>query len=275
MRTILLALSLLVPLTAVNAVAESAPAADRHHDPELSVALRVGIPGGRLGLRFNQYPHLTLIPGYPVYYAPQLASNYFFYENRYWVFEEDDWYTSDWYDGPWYRMERDEVPLFLLRVPVRYYRRPPPFFVLWALDAPPRWGSHWGAQWERRHRHWDRWDQRRVPRPTPLPPPRLHRPSTPRPVDVPPPSRHPDWRAPRAPQPPTLPPPQAQPPLTPPGVHLPPLPGERPPFMRQPVPRSSPPRPPVAPRPAPPESPEPPAEERHERPDRRPQMPPR
>jgi hypothetical protein len=54
-------------------------------------------------------------------------------------------------------------------VPVRYYRRPPPYFRGWHADAPPRWGEHWGRDWEARRAGWDRWDRRSAPRPAPLP----------------------------------------------------------------------------------------------------------
>jgi len=122
-----------------------------------------------LGVHLSRYPDLVVIPGYPVLYDPHLNANYFFYEGTFWVFEEDDWYRSDWYNGPWMRVGRDEVPVFLLRVPVRYYNRAPLYFHPWALEMAPRWSLRWGKTWERRHRGWDRWDQRRTPPPAPPP----------------------------------------------------------------------------------------------------------
>jgi hypothetical protein len=32
------------------------------------------------------HPQLILVPGYPCYYAPQVNSNYFFYDGLYWVY---------------------------------------------------------------------------------------------------------------------------------------------------------------------------------------------
>ena len=122
-----------------------------------------------LGVHLSRYPDLVVIPGYPVLYDPHLNANYFFYEGTFWVFEEDDWYRSDWYNGPWMRVGRDEVPVFLLRIPVRYYNRAPLYFHPWALEMAPRWSLRWGKTWERRHRGWDRWDQRRTPPPAPPP----------------------------------------------------------------------------------------------------------
>ena len=69
---------------------------------------------------------------------------------------------GDWWD-------REYVPLYVLRVPVRYYRRPPPYFRGWHADAPPRWGEHWGRDWEQRRGGWDQWDRHSAPRPAPLP----------------------------------------------------------------------------------------------------------
>jgi len=81
------------------------------------------------------------VPNYPVYYAPRQHANYFFYDGMYWVYY-DNWYTSDRYNGPWWRTAPEYVPEYVLRVPVRYYRRPPAYFKGWPQNAPPRWGEH-------------------------------------------------------------------------------------------------------------------------------------
>jgi hypothetical protein len=122
-----------------------------------------------IGINLPVYPQLQRVPGYPVYYAPGAPGNYFFYDGLYWVFEGDSWYYSSWYNGPWYVMEPMYVPVYLLRVPVRYYRRPPIYFSYWRPDAPPRWNEHWGRDWERRRSGWDRWDRSKAPAPAPLP----------------------------------------------------------------------------------------------------------
>lgn len=135
-----------------------------------SVDAQVGVSFGvDIGIHVPVYPELVLVPGYPVYYDPRADSNYFFYDGVYWVYQGDGWYASSWYDGPWTLVRPEQVPLYVLRVPVRYYRRPPPYFGRWHADAPPRWGEHWGPAWERRHPGWDRWNHRAAPRPAPLP----------------------------------------------------------------------------------------------------------
>jgi hypothetical protein len=133
------------------------------------VSIGVGLPNVSIGINLPLYPELVPIPGYPVYYAPSVAANYFFYDGMYWAFYNDSWYASSWYNGPWSLVAPVVVPVFILRVPVRYYVRPPVYFHGWRPDAPPHWGRHWGPKWEQRRRGWDRWNRAHVPSRAPLP----------------------------------------------------------------------------------------------------------
>jgi len=156
MRNLIIVLSmLLLPLSAARA--------------EVSFGIGISVPGVSIGINMPMYPRLVAVPGYPVYYDPMVDANYFFYDGMYWVFQGDDWYVSGWYNGPWQMVEREYVPLYVLRIPVRYYRRPPPYFRGWHADAPPRWGDRWGRDWEQQRKGWDKWDRRATPRPAPLP----------------------------------------------------------------------------------------------------------
>ena len=136
---------------------------------QVSVGIGISMPGLSIGINLPVYPDLVRVPGYPVYYAPQIDSNYFFHDGMYWVYQHDNWYVSSWYNGPWHLVEPEVVPVFVLRIPVRYYRVPPVYFRGWRPDAPPRWGDHWGRDWDHRRRGWDRWDHRSAPAPAPLP----------------------------------------------------------------------------------------------------------
>lgn len=133
------------------------------------VSIGIAVPGVSIGINLPAYPRLVRVPNYPVYYAPQLEANFFFYDGMYWVYQDDNWYASTWYNGPWGLVGRAEVPSFILRVPVRYYRRPPAYFHGWQTDAPPRWNDHWGREWEQQRGDWDRRDHRAAPAPAPLP----------------------------------------------------------------------------------------------------------
>jgi hypothetical protein len=133
------------------------------------VSIGIGLPGVSIGINLPLFPELVRVPGYPVYYAPRLDSNFFFYDGMYWVYQSDNWYASSWYNGPWGLVAPEFVPLYVLRVPVRYYRQPPAYFRGWRSDAPPRWGEHWGKGWEQHRSGWDRWNRRSAPAPAPLP----------------------------------------------------------------------------------------------------------
>lgn len=136
---------------------------------EVSVGVRVAIPGLSIGINMPYYPDLAVVPGYPVYYAPDYDGNYFFYDGLYWIFVDDVWYSSYWYNGPWDLVEPEYVPVFILRIPVYYYRRPPVYFREWVPAEPPHWGERWGHDWEHRHRDWSRWSPGEGPAPAPLP----------------------------------------------------------------------------------------------------------
>jgi len=133
------------------------------------LSINFASPGVRIGINLPVYPTLQRVPGYPVYYAPGVNTNYFFYDGLYWVFDGDSWYASSWYNGPWHLVDRYYVPDYVLRVPVRYYRHAPVYFRSWRADAPPRWGEHWGSSWVQRREGWDRWNRSSVPAPAPLP----------------------------------------------------------------------------------------------------------
>lgn len=136
---------------------------------QVSIGIGISTPNLSIGINLPLYPELVPVPGYPVYYAPRLNYNYFFYDGLYWVYLDDTWYCSYWYNGPWSFVAPEVVPVFILRVPVRFYRHPPPYFRGWRADAPPRWGEHWGRGWEQHRRGWDKWQRGSASARAPLP----------------------------------------------------------------------------------------------------------
>ncbi len=131
-------------------------------EAQVSVSIGIDVPA---------FPRLEIVPNYPVYYAPNVRGNYFFFDGLFWVFNVEDgyWYSSSWYNGPWVFVEPVYVPQVILVIPYRYYRVRPHYWGAWAYDRPPRWGYHWGPQWESSRRDWDRWDRRRSYAEAPLP----------------------------------------------------------------------------------------------------------
>jgi hypothetical protein len=136
---------------------------------QVSIGIGIAVPGVSIGINLPAYPSLALVPGYPVYYAPRLSANLFFYDGLYWVFQGDHWYASSWYNGPWGMVRPEMVPVYVLRVPVRYYRQPPAYFRGWQPDGPPRWDEHWGGDWAQRRGDWVHGDRKSAPPPAPLP----------------------------------------------------------------------------------------------------------
>jgi hypothetical protein len=131
-----------------------------------------------IGINLGAYPRLVPVPGYPVYYAPGVNSNYFFYDGLYWVFDGANWYSSAWYNGPWAAVDPYAVPLNVLQIPVRYYHRPPVWFHGWVGTEAPHWHEHWGSSWaasrhdwDSAHHDWNRghWDSHNMPARAPLP----------------------------------------------------------------------------------------------------------
>ena len=133
------------------------------------VNIGIGLPSVSIGINLPSFPELVVVPDYPVYYAPRGNVNLFFYDGMYWAYERDNWYASSWYNGPWGLVGPEVVPVFVLRIPVRYYRHPPVAWAGWRSDGPPRWGERWGHDWEQRRSGWDRWDRRARHAPAPLP----------------------------------------------------------------------------------------------------------
>lgn len=103
-----------------------------------------------------QYPEMLPVPDSPVYYAPAVDSNYFFYDGLYWDYFNDRWYASPWYNGPWSYVDPIYVPTYVLWVPIRYYHHHPAHWHGWNVNGPPKWGQHWGADWQARHNEYYR-----------------------------------------------------------------------------------------------------------------------
>ena len=133
------------------------------------VSIGIGLPSINIGINLPAFPELVVVPGSPVYYAPRLDGNFFFYDGLFWAYQGDNWYASSWYNGPWALAAPEIVPVFILRVPVRYYRHPPVYFRGWQSSAPPHWGEHWGREWEQHRGGWDKGPRGPAPRPAPLP----------------------------------------------------------------------------------------------------------
>lgn len=103
------------------------------------VLLFTPLAGASISINIQVRPQLVLLPGVPVYYAPELPYNFFFYAGRYYVFIDGVWYVGPTYRGPWVFLPLVGVPQPILLVPVEYYRVPIPG---WHRGGPPPWARH-------------------------------------------------------------------------------------------------------------------------------------
>jgi hypothetical protein len=70
-------------------------------------------------------PRVVVVPGSPVYYAPDASVNLFVYGGRYYTFHEGAWFVGPKHSGPWTFIAVDRVPAPVVAVPVKYYRVAP------------------------------------------------------------------------------------------------------------------------------------------------------
>src|SRR5207244_740796 len=112
-----------------------------------------------IGLQFPGPPTFRVVPGTPVYYAPQAPANVFFYGQQYWAFANGGWYIGPTWNGPWAVVQPVQVPAPILQIPVAYYPVPPPQWRGWRRDAAPRWEQHYGREW-REAEHERSWRER-------------------------------------------------------------------------------------------------------------------
>jgi hypothetical protein len=88
-------------------------------------------------------PQFVAVSGTPVYYAPSVSYNYFFYGKNYYLFHGELWFSAASYNGPWTAIAFERVPRPILTVPVEYYRRPPAH---WKKHGPPPWAEAKGHE---------------------------------------------------------------------------------------------------------------------------------
>jgi hypothetical protein len=109
-----------------------------------------------LNLNFSAPLEWAPVPGLPVSYATNAPANIFQYNGQYYVYNEGVWYVGPTYNGPWMEVVPEFVPAILLRVPVTYYRVPPPHWHAWHAWAPPRWEVIYGPAWAHHRPAWRR-----------------------------------------------------------------------------------------------------------------------
>jgi len=126
-----LGVATIATLLAVGMPLAGAPArADVH------VGINIGVPPPP-AIALPAPPPLVVVPGSPVYYAPEVPYNFFYYGGTYYVFNDGYWYNSRSAHGPWVFVQH--VPRAVRYVPARYYHVPPGHL---KHHGPPPWAGH-------------------------------------------------------------------------------------------------------------------------------------
>jgi len=108
-----------------------------------------------IGINLGAPPQLVVVPGTPVYYAPAVPYNYFFYGGQYYLFHQGAWLFAPTHNGPWSAIAVEYVPRPILSVPVPYYRAPPPHWKKHGRHGPPPWAPAWGHRKKWKGKDWD------------------------------------------------------------------------------------------------------------------------
>ena len=71
MKSVALAVGLAIALAGAPAYSE--------------VSIGIGLPSVQIGFNVTAYPQMVVVPEFPVYYAPSVDANLFFYDGLYWT----------------------------------------------------------------------------------------------------------------------------------------------------------------------------------------------
>jgi hypothetical protein len=102
--------------------------------PDVKIDIGLGVPP----IVLTSPPHLVVVPGTSVYYAPDVVANVFFYKGRYYTVANGVWSRAPAYTGPWAVIQIGQVPPPVLAVPVEYYKIPPGHL---KKHGPPPWAG--------------------------------------------------------------------------------------------------------------------------------------
>ncbi len=120
------------------------------HTADVHIGINIGVPPPPPPIVVEAPPPLVVVPRTPVYYAPDVPYNFFYYDGAYYVLHDGHWFSAASAHGPWVFVER--VPRPILTVPVGYYKAPPGH---WKHHGPPPWAGHGHGHGRGRGKHHD------------------------------------------------------------------------------------------------------------------------
>jgi hypothetical protein len=118
------------------------------HANGVNIGINIGVPVPPPAIVVPAPPHFVVVPSTPVYYAPALGVDLFYYGGRYYRHHDGAWFMAPGYRGPWRYLAFEHVPRPVLGVPAPYYHVPPGH--LRRFHHRPFESEH---GWGRRH-HW-------------------------------------------------------------------------------------------------------------------------
>ena len=116
---------------------------------DVHIGINIGVPPPPPPVVVEAPPPLVVVPRTPVYYAPSLPYNYFYYGGLYYTLHDDHWFYAASFNGPWTFVTVERLPRPILVVPVHYYKVKPE---KWKKHGPPPWAGH-GRGHEHEHGH--------------------------------------------------------------------------------------------------------------------------
>jgi hypothetical protein len=111
----------------------------------VNINVGIGIPVPPV-FAISAGPAVVVVPGTPVYYAPGLDVDVFFYGGYWWTPHQGHWFRSPSYNGPWGYMQAP---------PRAMVHMPPNYRTMVGREKPIPYGQF--------KKHWREWDRRGGP----------------------------------------------------------------------------------------------------------------
>jgi hypothetical protein len=113
---------------------------------DVNITIGLGVPP----IVLTAPPQLVVVPGTPIYYAPDVQANLFVYKGRYYTVVHGVWSMAPAYTGPWAAIQIGKGPPPVLSVPVEYYKIPPGNL---KKKGPPPWAGQGHGLYPKKPKH--------------------------------------------------------------------------------------------------------------------------
>src|SRR5256885_5816989 len=87
---------------------------------DVHIGINIGVPPPPPPVVVEAPPPLVVVPQTPVYYAPALPYNYFYYGGLYYTPHDDRWVYAASFNRPWAFVTLERLPRPVLALPGRF-----------------------------------------------------------------------------------------------------------------------------------------------------------